>query len=441
MIQEILVIIGLILLNGVFSGAEIAVLSIRKTRLAELVEEGERAAGVLTSLRAHPERFLATVQIGITLVGSAASALGGASVAEDLASVLVGVPVIAPYASQLALLMVVGTISYLSLILGELVPKSLALRYSESYGLFVSRPLSGLAWAATPLVWLLTASSNLVLRIFGDQTNFSEVRLSREELMQLMDEAATAGNLDPKAGEIASRALEFDNLDASTLMVPRPDMQTVPRDVTLARMRELAREGSHARLPVYDGELDNIVGFVNVREFLANAQDNPDFKVEDVLHPVPFVPEAMAAPTLLKELQRRRAQMALVVDEQGMVRGMVTMEDLVEELVGEIFSENEDDDDSFKTDRDGSALVHGGVPVHEVIRELGVELPEDDSFATVAGLCIHLAGRIPEPGTVLTTETGAVLEVVEGSPRRVRLVRIRKPPRPAPTADDTSDEG
>ena len=427
MFGQILLIFGLILLNGLFSGGEIAILSIRKTRLAELADEGNKVAGILAKLRSNPERFLATAQVGITLVGVAASAVGGANVAEQIAPHLAKIPVLAPFAPKLSLLAVIGVIAYFQLILGELVPKSLALRYSEAYGLAMGRPLALLAWIGTPVVWFLTASSNLVLRYFGDQTSFSEVRLSREELLQLMDEAATAGNLDPKAGEIASRALEFDNLDASTLMVARPDMHAVPKDASISMIAAIARDGTHARLPVYDGEIDNIIGFVNVREVLGLAHNNPDFRIETVLHPVPFVPEAMPAPTVLKELQRRRSQMAVVVDEQGMVRGLVTMEDLVEELVGEIFSENEPEDDTMLRDTDGSTLVQGGVPVHEVMRELGVDLPEDDSYATVAGLCIHLAGRIPEPGTVLHTDNGVILEVVDGSPRRVRLVRIRRP--------------
>jgi putative hemolysin len=221
-------------------------------------------------------------------------------------------------------------------------------------------------------------------------------------------------------------------------MVPRPDMQIVPRSVSVDELARLAQDGGHARLPVYDGDVDNVVGFVNLRQVLAHASSGQDVKIDAYLHPVPFVPETMAAPRVLRELQRRRSHIAVVVDEQGMVRGLVTMEDLLEELVGEIYSENDAPEEIVRRQPDGSALVLGRAPVHEVARALDLELPEGDSFSTMAGLCIDLAGRIPEAGTVLRAEAGVVLEVVEASPRRVRLVRVRREKVQSETTDETT---
>lgn len=422
---ELLVILALVLLNGIFAGAEIAVLSVRRTRLAELLEDGGTAARALAALRQTPDRFLATVQIGITVVSASAAAFGGASLAEELAPILARVPGMAPVADKLAFGVVVAGVSYLSLVLGELVPKSLALRYGESYALFIGRPLVLVAWLATPAVWLLTASSNVVLRLFGDRTTFSEARLSREELQQLMDEAATSGSVDPRAGEIASRALAFDELDASDVMVARADIQCVQRGVALADLAELARTGAHARAPVIDGGLENIVGMVNIREALADALVKGRLDLDGVLHPVPFVGENMSAPAVLRELQARRSHMAMVVDEQGTVRGLVTLEDLLEELVGEIFSENDAPQESLRREADGSAILPGGAPVHEVNRELGIELPEGETFSTIAGLCIELAGRIPAQGEILRADEHRI-EVLDASPRRVRLVRLTR---------------
>src|SRR6266508_1505932 len=206
---ELAIIVALVLLNGVFAGAEIAIISLRATRLSQLVDEGRASARAVKRLRDEPERFLATVQVGITVVGATAAAFGGAALAQRLAPHLASVPLVARYAEALALALVVAIVSFLTLVLGELVPKSLALRASERYALLVARPLLALSELARPIVWFLTAVSNVVLRPFGDRTTFSEARLSVEEIEQLVDEAGKAGALDAPTAEITSRALAF----------------------------------------------------------------------------------------------------------------------------------------------------------------------------------------------------------------------------------------
>lgn len=422
---ESLIILALVLLNGVFSGAEIAVLSLRKTRIAELLDAGGHRARALARLRDTPESFLATVQIGITVIGATAAAFGGASLAAELSPVLAKSPVIAPYAHNLAVAVVVVSISFFTLVLGELVPKSLALRAGESYALLIAPPLLALAWAARPVVALLTGSSNLVLRMFGDRTTFTETRHSRAEVQQIVEEAASAGSVDPQAGEIASRALDFSNLDAYTVMAPRSEIVAVSLSASMVDIATLARASGHARVPVYEGATDNFVGFVNLRDVLAEALLHPEVTLSALLHPVSFVPDSMPAPALLRKLQHDRTHLALVSDEQGTVIGLVTIEDLVEELVGEIFSENDKPRSNIEPEGEGVWLVTGNVPLHELGRELGVELPEGD-FATVAGLCLHLAGAIPPVGAALVVEGGISLEVVEATPRRVKRVRVRR---------------
>lgn len=422
--QELLIILLLVLLNGVFSGAEIAILSLRKTRIAELVEAGSGNARAVARLREHPESFLATVQIGITVIGATAAAFGGSSVAEDITPVLLGLGLSEGLSESLAVTLVVAGVSFLSLVLGELVPKSLALRAGESYALLVARPLAAIAWAGRPVVAVLTGASNLVLRVFGDRTTFTEARLSREEVQQLVEEAATSGSVDPHAGDIASRALGFSNLDAYTLMVPRSGMVTLPHDADLPTIAALARASGHARVPVYDRAHDNYLGFVNVRDLLAEAATNPSWSLAALTHPLLYVPELMKAPALLRKLQEGRAHLALVTDEQGTVMGLVTIEDVLEEIVGEIMSENDRPAAAYTREDDGSWVVPGAAPVHELTRDLGIELPEGE-YATVAGLCVHLAGSIPARGW--SGQGGeALLEVLDASPRRVKSVRIRR---------------
>lgn len=425
-----MIVLLLVLANGVFAGAELALLTLRKTRVRELLDEGSGAARAIAALRATPERLLATVQIGITVVGATAAAFGGASLAQPLAGFLSGLGLGAKLAENLAFALVVGFISYLSLVLGELVPKSLALRYAERYALIIGRPLLGVSWLIRPLVWFLTASSNLILRFFGDRTNFSEARLSPEELQQLVEEAAKTGSLDPRAGEIASRAFELTDLTLAAVMVPRDRIVALERRASAEEIRRVLLEHGHSRMPVYEGKLDNIVGYVIAKDLLGVAWEGTLIVLEDVLRPPYFVVETMRAIDTLKELQRRRMQLAIVVDEHGGVLGLVTMEDLVEELVGDIFHETETPEELIQREGPATAVVQGTAPLREVNRALGLELDEGPGYSTLGGLCSARTGTIPERGTRLTLEDGTVLEVLDSTPRRVRTVRIHLPPQP-----------
>jgi putative hemolysin len=319
------------------------------------------------------------------------------------------------------------------------VPKSIALRAAERYALLTARPLLGLAQVARPLVWLLTTSSNLLLRPFGDRTTFTEARLSVEEIEQLVDEAGRAGALDAPTAEIASRALAFRDLTAADVMVPRSRIVALRRDASQDDLKRMLLEEGHSRMPVYDGSLDDIVGYVMAKDLAAIAWERQLIVLDDLLRPVHFVPEAAKAVHVLRDLQRRRTRIAVVVDEHGGVAGLLTLEDLVEELVGDIFGEAEQPEALWQRETDGAALVRGEAPIREVNRALSLDLPEGEDYSTVAGLCIALAGAVPERGTRLRAEDGTELEVVDASPRVVRLVRLRpSPPRPE---EDEGSEG
>jgi putative hemolysin len=422
---ELGLVLALILANGVFAGAEIAIIAVRKSRLLQLVEERRPGARSVLALRDEPERFLATVQIGITVIGATAAVFGGSSIAARLAPVLARLPLSPGTADDLALAVVVALISYLSLVLGELVPKSLALRASEAYALLVARPLRALAWLAGPLVWLLTRSSNLVLKPLGDRTSFTEARLSPEELQQLVEEAGETGSLDRGTSEIASRALDFGSLSAGDVMVPRNRVVGVPRDATAQEIRQIVLEEGHSRMPVYDGALDDVIGYITARDVLAVAWQGDLVVLQDILRPALFVPTTSPAIRLLKELQRRHMPIAFVVDEHGGLAGLVTLEDLVEELVGELFSEYDEPSEAVRREPDGSAVVRGDLPIREANRLLGIDLPEGESWSTVGGLVVSLASGIPARGT--RHRVGEIqLEVVDATARVVREVRIRR---------------
>jgi magnesium and cobalt exporter, CNNM family len=422
---ELVAILILVLLNGIFAGAEIAILTLRKSRLRQLLEIGSRRARLVDELRNQPEQFFATVQIGITVVGAAAAALGGAASGTALREAFQAAGIPYGAAEALALTVVVVVISYLSIVIGELVPKSLALRHAEGYALGVAPVLWSLAWLMSPAIRALTASSNLMLRPFGDRTTFVEGRLSSEELQELVEEAARTGSLDEHTGEIASRAIDFGALTAGEIMVPRNRIEGIPRGASPQDVKRLLLETGHSRMPVYEGELDNIVGYVTVKDVLALAWEGQLIVLEDLVRPALFLPESMRATGLLQEMQRRRSAIAFVVDEHGGLSGLVTLRDLIEEVLGR-FAVEEDElaEELIRVEGDGRALVRGHAPIRDVNRELDLGLPESERYSTVAGLCLDLAGGIPQRGARLVVDDVTSIEIVDASPHVVRLVRI-----------------
>lgn len=425
-LSEVFVILALIVANAFFAGAEIAIVALRKGRIEELAAEGRGSARAVLALRHQPERFLATVQVGITVVGATAAAVGGASLAERLAPELARFEWLAEEAETVALGLVIAAVSYLSIVLGELVPKSLALRSAERYALFVSRPVLALAFLARPLVWVLSSSANLLLKPFGDKTTFMEGMHSVAELRQLVEDATEAGTVHPQAAEIASRALELPELRAADVMVPRSSVVAISRGASADELKGVLLKHGKSRMPVYDGSIDRVVGYVSVKDLLELAWQGTPIDLESVMRPAFFVPESKNAVELLHEMRARRVPFGIVLDEHGGMSGIVTLEDLVEELVGEIFSEHERDaGQSIRTEGDGALLVDGAVPIRDVNRELEVELPDDGSWSTLAGLVLALAQRIPASGETFSLPSGVVLEVVDASPRRIRTVRVR----------------
>lgn len=419
---ELLVIVGLTLVNAFFAGAEISMLAVRKTRLRELADEGHRSAQVALRLREEPERFLATVQVGITVVGATAGAFGGAVLEQPIAMFLRKLG-LGSASDQLAFVVVVSLVSVLSVVVGELVPKSLALRYSERVALRVSRPLFLLSRIARPLVWFLTAASNLLLRPFRDRTTFTEARLSPEELRQLVDEAAAAGTVDKETGDIATRAIDLGNLKAYSVMVPRSEIAWLPLDAGEGSITTLLRERHHARYPVIDAG-QHTVGYVVAHEVYAQLLDKR-LDLQSLLREIPTFPERVAAVDVLRGLQRARSEIGLIVDETGFPAGLVSIETLAEELFGEIVGEREKLVQSIAAGPDGTFEIRGDTPLHEINRELGLELPIEAEASTLGGLVLAVHGSFPDRGTRVTLPGGVGAEVVETDKRRIRLVKLR----------------
>jgi putative hemolysin len=308
---ELGVIVALTLVNGLFTGAEIAMLSVRKTRLESLANQGSTSARAALRLRRAPEALLATIQIGITVIGASTAVFGGARLEEPLAAFFERLGM-GSAAGTLAFGLVIIVVSYLSLVLGELVPKSLALRSPERFALAVAPPLVGLSALSRPLVWLLTASSNVVLRPFRDKTTFSESRLAPDELQQLVEESAAAGALHPGAGELASRAIDLARLKVNALMTPRTRIVALDATATADEVLETLRRTPHARYPVFEGDLEKVAGYVLARE-IYEAMVSGTFAPPGKLRTVAFFPETTPAIEVLRILQSSKQQLVFIV--------------------------------------------------------------------------------------------------------------------------------
>ena len=431
---ELGVILLLILANGFFAGAELALVSARRGRMAQLAAAGDQRAQLVGQLQADPHRFLATVQIGVTLVGTMASAVGGATAVQVLKPLLQDAPAAAVRnaAEPLALLLVVGLVAYLSLILGELVPKALALEHTEKMALWVSRPISLFARIGGLAVAFLTLSSRTVLALFGIRTKGEQAFITREEIRHLVAESRESGEVTPDEQEFIHNLFEFTQTQVRDVMVPRPRMLGLDFDRPREEILQTVLSHQFSRYPVYRGEIEKIIGFVHSKDLLGQVVANPQLPFEPLLRPAFFVPEAKKIDVLLREMQQRRQHLALVVDEYGAVSGLVTTEDLLEELVGEIEDEH-DDSESLRVRRlsGGGYLLDALLPLHEVEVLLDVAFAEDLPCDTLAGLVLHLLGRFPEAGEQLLWE-GYRLTCVEVTPTAVLKVKIEKAAAAAP---------
>jgi putative hemolysin len=386
-------------------------------------------------LKNDPDRFLATVQIGVTVISTLASAIGGAAAIGFLKPQIAEapIPLIARSAEAIALLIVVLPISYLSLVLGELVPKSLALRFSEPIACFVARPIEWLARVSALFVKMLMASSNIVLRIFGGKDNESASFISVDEVKSLIREGAAKGIFNETERELIHSVFEFTDTPVKAVMKPRTEIHAIEIHASLADVAKSFVDSGFSRIPVYEGELDRVIGILYNKDVFKALQEKSDFRVRDHLHPAFFVPSTLPTSELLKQLQRRRLAMALVVNEFGEIEGVVTLEDLVEEIVGEIRDEY-DREERGPVERlpDGSMVIQGSAQLKDLKADF--ELPFEDSpdFHTLAGFMLDRLKRIPRGGEWVE-ENGYKLTIVDMEGRRIVKIKLEKTAEASPS--------
>ena len=441
---ELGIILALVLVNGFFAGAEIAILTARRGRLEQLAAAGNASARTALDLAGDPNRFLPTVQVGITLVGTFAAAFGGASLVTELAIWLdgLGIQTIARYDRQIALLLIAIGISFVSLVLGELVPKRIALQRAEKLACVVAYPMYWLGRIARPAVWLLSAVTNAVLVLTGNrQTRQASIAL--EDIQHLIRTGTAEGLIEEAEQRVAIEALRLGDRTVKHIMRPRIDIDALEINTPAREVAGAMAMAGFSRLPVYEGSIDHIVGFVYLKDVFRQQYMSGTIDLRKLVRPALFVPENLPLDRLLKTFQEDRKQLAIVLDEYGGTEGMVTLEDVIEELVGEIRDEHRREDEQRIVRRDDlSWLVDGTVGIYDFLRVL----PEPwstkeppDGITTVSGLVLTQLGRVPKVGETVTWQDLRVEVVDMDGPRIDRLlIELAPPPQPVTTTGEES---
>lgn len=429
--MEILILISLIVLNGVFAMSEIALVTARKARLKKLASEGDNAATTALELGGDPTNFMSTVQIGITSIGLLNGIVGEAVLAAPLANWLRSIGIAAPTASVGATAAVVVVVTYVSIVIGELVPKRLGQIAPEPIARLVARPMRVLAIAARPFVALLSISTRFVLRLMGVNQN-AEPGVTEEEIHDMLDEGSQTGVIEQHEHEMVRNVFRLDDRRLGSLMVPRADVVFI--DINLPADENLRRliESEHTRFPVCDGGLDNILGVIHAKQALASVAMGlaPDYSAN--LHPGIHVPETLTGMELLNQFRGNQTQMVFVVDEYGEIQGIVTLYDLIEAVTGEFTPRDTDAAWAVLRD-DGSWLLDGSIPIPEMKDRLGLKtVPEEEKarYHTLGGLMMLLLGKIPAPGDHADWE-GWRLEVMDMDDKRIDKVMAMPPSIPA----------
>ncbi|HIK14812.1 MAG TPA: HlyC/CorC family transporter [Leptolyngbyaceae cyanobacterium M33_DOE_097] len=427
---ELLFIFLLILVNAFFAATEIALVSASDVRMKLLAEEGNRRALLVLNTTQNGTRFLATIQVGITLAAFFTSALAATNLSEPLANWMQ--PQLGGAASVIAFILVTSVISFISLVLGELVPKRLAIRHAEDWALASVQVIRWLGILTAPIVKLLSFCTDSVLRLLGTSTEEVEERVSSEEIMAMVDASMAGGVVGEQERRIIHRAVEIRHIPARAIMVPRVQIQYLKITTTLEEAYKVVAENAHTRLPVCDGDLDNIVGVLHVKDLIRPMPDLMEQppSLRELLRPVRYVPEGKLVAEMLEEMKRDRLHMLIVRDEFGGTAGLVTLEDVLEELVGEIRDEYDlEEEREFRRISDHEGIFKIRASLAAVNNELDLELPRDEA-ATLAGLFLEELHRPPEVGDRLQIDN-VLLEVLEDGQR----VRVSLAPPPETEAD------
>jgi putative hemolysin len=413
---ELIAVGVLILLNAFFVAAEYGLVTARRTRIVELHHQGNRRARDVLRITSDPPRFIAAMQLGVTLTSLGIGALGEQALADALGDVL---------ATVLAVLIAYLVLTFLHVVIGELVPKGIALGHSEGTALFVSAPVRGFFIVLRPLIWFLQRSTEIVLRWLGLQPPGAEDDvLSEAELRMVVSQSTRGGEIEQQEQEMLYKVFDFADKEASDVMVPRPEVVALSVDLPPEQCLEAVMDSPYTRYPVYRESLDNVVGILHVRDLFSALRERGmhEVKVEELVRPAHIVPETKDLAALLTEFRRANQHMAIVVDEYGEMEGIVTLEDLLEEIVGEIEDEFDLPDESIEQVDDDTIRVDGTFPIDDFNERFRTELPVED-YHTLAGFVFGLIGRQPEVGDDISHD-GLRFDVLEVEGSRINRLAV-----------------
>jgi putative hemolysin len=423
--MEVFILACLFILNGLFAMSEIAIVSARKIRLQQAAEEGIRSAKIALQLANEPSHFLSTIQVGITLIGILSGAYGEAALSGWLAGYLAQFPQIAPYSRSLALGVVVIGITYFSLIIGELVPKRLALQRPEKIAILMARPMRALATVAYPLVKVLSLSTDLVLALLGARKS-DEPLVTEKEIKLMIDQGTEAGVFHKSEKAMVSNVMRLDALRVGAIMTPRMDIFYVDVDDSIEENRRKLIESPYSAIPLCKDGLDNVLGFVHAKDLLRCALTGDEMKLTAIARPAHFIPKSLSPVHLLEEFKRSKTAQALVVDEYGEIAGLATLKDVLEAIVGDIPSEEAEQDSEAVQREDGSWLLDGTLSVEKFKHIFDVEeLPDESTgdFHTIGGFVMRQLGHVPRPADYFDWG-GLRFEVVDMDKNRVDKVLV-----------------
>lgn len=428
---EIVIILLLIVLNGLFAMSEIAVVSARRIRLQQMAMRGDKGAQVALQMAQSPNRFLSTVQVGITLVGIFAGAYGGANIAEPLAGWLAQFSWLAPYAGGISLFLVVGTITFLSVVIGELVPKRIALNSAERIAARVAGPMQTLSVLATPVVRTLSLATEGVLSLLGIEAS-TEEEVSEEEIRVMVEQGAEAGIIEEAEREMVESVFRLNDRPLEAMMTPRPEIVWLDINAAEEEIRRVIEQAEHSRYPVCDGTLDTVLGVVSAKDLLAQCASGSPLDLRGTMVDPLYFPETMRTLRALEPFKQSGSHLAFVVDEYGGIDGLVTLIDILEAIVGDIPTEEERIEPPVLQRDDGSWLVDGLLTLDEFEALFPVKrFPEEGVYQTVGGFVVYMVGRLPVTGD--TFEWGGYrFEVVDMDGHRVDKVLLELLPKAAP---------
>lgn len=432
---DLFIIAGLILLNGLFSMSELAIVSARPARLKVSADKGSKAAQTAIELAMDPGKFLSTVQIGITLIGIIAGAYSGASLGGPVGDrlALLGVP--ERYAGDIGFALVIMATTYASLVVGELVPKQLALRAAEPVAILAARPMALLARAMAPFVWLLDKSSGVLLRLLSVRGGTQE-QLTAEELHMIFAEATRSGAIDEDERAMMAGVMRLADRPVRELMTPRNQVDWIDVDASVGKLRARIAESPHSLLPVVEEDApDEVLGILKVKEVLAALVDGRDVNIRAMMKKAEVIPDQLDAMDALRKLQQAEVSMAVVHDEYGHLEGVVTPSDILAALAGTFVSHQDEGDEPMVVERDdGSLLIAGAMPADALADRLEITLPDDREFATAAGYVLAVLKKVPREGEFFS-EQGWRFEVVDMDGLRIDKLLVDR------EADEEGDDG